>query len=134
MRNKTLSFMKETKPFYNKKFLSLNQQEKELLVQIIPFLVIISAIFRLLSVSKSSDFYAEYWSNSILFLSIIFFFILALFLFIGLFKRKKFGWLLVCFFQSILLMYDFSTGNIFTGILTSILGFWLLMQVRGEYR
>ena len=134
MRNKTLSFMKETKPFYNKKFLSLNQQEKELLVQIIPFLVIISIIFRLLSVSKSSDFHTEYWSNSVLFLSIAFFFVLALFLFIGLFKRKKFGWLSVCFFQSILLMYDFSVGNIYTGILTSVLGFWLLMQVRGEYR
>jgi hypothetical protein len=133
MRNTTLSFMKETKPFDYKPLFSLNDREKELLVEVIPFLVVISAILRLFSSNNNSDSFIEYSSDFILIGLILTSFIFALFLFYGLFKRKKYGWILMFFFQGILLIYDLSVGNIITGILTGLIGGWMLMQVRKKY-
>ena len=130
MRNTTLSFTKETKPFNFKKALSLNEQERELLVDIIPFLVIISAIFRLLNSNISRFILAEYFSYSSKITLITALLLFELFLFIWLFKRQKIGWILMCLFQGILLIYDLSIGNIFTGILTALIGMCMLGQIK----
>jgi hypothetical protein len=133
MKNLTLSFMKENKPIYSKKLLSLNEQEKNLFVKIIPFLVIISAIFRLLRANNHFIFSPEYLSNSLLIGTITVFLIFAFFLFNGLFNNKQYGWVLVFIFQSILLIYDLAIGNTLTGIPTGLIGGWILMQVKEKY-
>lgn len=125
--------MKEPKTFHYKKLLFLNEKEKELLVEIIPFLVIISAIIRLLAVKDDSNFFSEYSSFSLSIGLGIALLIFALFLFFGLFKKKKYGLILMYIFQSILLIYDILIGNILTGILTSLIGIGILIQVKDEY-
>jgi hypothetical protein len=125
--------MKENKPIYSKKLLSLNEQEKNLLVKIIPFLVVISAIFRLLRTTNHFIFFTEYLSYSLLIGMITAFLFFAFFLFNGLFNNKQYGWVLVCIFQSLLLIYDLSIGNTLTGIFTGLIGGWILMQVKEKY-
>jgi hypothetical protein len=133
MKNLTLSFMKENKPISSEKLLSLNNQEKNLLVKIIPFLVIISAIFRLLRANNHFIFLPEYLFYSLLIGTITVFLFFAFFLFNGLFNNKQYGWVLLCIFQGILLIYDLSVGNILTGIFTGLIGGWILMQVKEKY-
>jgi hypothetical protein len=133
MKNLTLSFMKENKPIQSKRLLSLNNREKNLLVKIIPFLVIISAIFRLLRANNHFIFSTQYLSNSLLIGTITVFLFFAFFLFNGLFNNKQYGWVLLCIFQGILLIYDLSVGNTFTGVFTGLIGGWILIQVKEKY-
>jgi hypothetical protein len=125
--------MKENKPIQSKRLLSLNNREKNLLVKIIPFLVIISAIFRLLRANNHFIFSTEYLSNSLLIGTITVFLFFAFFLFNGLFNNKQYGWVLLCIFQGILLIYDLSVGNTFTGVFTGLIGGWILIQVKEKY-
>jgi hypothetical protein len=125
--------MKENKPLSSKKFISLNEQEKELLTDIIPFLVIISVITRLFGVNNQLIFLSEYISSWSLIVFGFSFVIFAFYLFNGLFRRQKTGWILTCAFQSILLTYDFSVGNLLTGFLTIIIGLVMLWQIREKY-
>jgi hypothetical protein len=134
MKTLTLSFMKENKPIYSKKIISLNEQEKELLLDVIPFLVLISIIIRLLGANNHPSFLSEYISSWSLIVFGFSFIIFAFFLLNGLFKRQKTGWILTCIFQGILLIFDLSVGNSVTGFLTLIIGFWMLLQVREKYR
>jgi hypothetical protein len=133
MRNTTLTLMKEMKPFSSKKLISLNEQEKELLVEIMPLLVVISTIFRLISPTNYPIYFTEYSSYLPLIGILITMFVFALFLFTGLLKKRQCGWILLCLFQGILLIYDLSVGSILTGILTALIGGWMLMQVREKY-
>jgi hypothetical protein len=125
--------MKENKPIQSKRLLSLNNREKNLLVKIIPFLVIISAIFRLLRANNHFIFSTQYLSNSLLIGTITVFLFFAFFLFNGLFNNKQYGWVLLCIFQGILLIYDLSVGNTFTGVFTGLIGGWILIQVKEKY-
>jgi hypothetical protein len=133
MKTLTLSFMKENKPVSSKKNLSLNEQEKDLLLDVIPFLVITSVIIRLLGANNHPSFLSEYTSFGSLVVFGFSFIIFAFFLFNGLLKRQKTGWILTCIFQGILLTYDLSVGNLLTGILTLIVGFWMLLQIKEKY-
>ena len=120
--------MKEFKPIFSKKLIFLTKKEKSLLVETVPFLVIITLIFRVLGATNNFNF-----SSNILLISSITILIFTLFLLNGLFIKKKVGWILMCIFQAVLLIYDLSVGNLISGIVSATIGFWIVFQIKQQY-
>ena len=128
MKTLTRSSMKEFKPIFSKKLIFLTKKEKSLLVETVPFLVIITLIFRVLGATNNFNF-----SSNILLISSITILIFTLFLLNGLFIKKKVGWILMCIFQAVLLIYDLSVGNLISGIVSATIGFWIVFQIKQQY-
>jgi hypothetical protein len=51
----------------------------------------------------------------------------------GLFARKMMGWTLLFYSQIISLVYGLLNGNIFGALISALVGFYLLFQIRSKY-
>jgi len=52
----------------------------------------------------------------------------------GLFARKMSGWTLLFYSQLVGIVHSLLTGNIISGLLTALIGLYILFQVRPLYR
>lgn len=52
----------------------------------------------------------------------------------GLFRRQKQGWTLLFYAEAFNLLHTLLSGNIINGVVSALIGFYILFQIRGLYR
>lgn len=135
--------------YFGKKAPALPQNIKEIIVKIAPYLVIIGliftipAIFVLLGLGSIATVLAPVggaqsvasvptmWIGILLLIPVI---ILEAMAVPGLFSRKVVAWRYVFWAQIITIVSNLVQLNIVGGIISAIIGFYILFQVRGLYK
>jgi len=132
---------KELKPIFLEKFPSFSDNVKELIVQYGPYVLAVGAILGLLQVFRifsyggallgADTFVAVNYYVSIITLVITS--VLYLMAFTPLKARKQAGWNLLYYAVLVGLAGNILQLSIIGAILSGIIGFWVLFQIRDKY-